>query len=157
MHDSLHMFQKRETIYKLGSRCLSLFLSMLRHSIPWFLHKYISERLIVYDITLLTSYTAVKRRTQLRMNCLLLVICASCLGRWVPDALILGKCLHLFINLSKKKIEQIFFKVGVNPEILKNKGCPNFCTLTIMYVKDHTFLKMEMSNRIFFWHRNLHF
>ena len=43
-----------------------------------------------------------------------------------------------------------FLKVGVNPEMLKNRKVP----LTVMYVKVYI-SKMEMTQRIHFWHQNL--
>ena len=46
------------------------------------------------------------------------------------------------------------FKVGVNTEILENRKCRNFLSLTVMYIKV-CISRMEMSQRIYFWHQNL--
>ena len=51
----------------------------------------------------------------------------------------------------------IVFKVGVNPEILENRKCLNFLTLTEMYVKIYI-SRMEIKaliQRIHFWHKNV--
>ena len=54
---------------------------------------------------------------------------------------------------DSKIVHQSSGKVGVNPDILKNRKCRNFQTLTIMYLKVYIY-RMEMSQRIYFRHQN---
>ena len=62
--------------------------------------------------------------------------------------------IQLYTPKCDMLMAYIIFKVGVNPEILENRKCRNFLTLTLMYVKVYI-SRMEMSQRIHFWHQNL--
>ena len=67
------------------------------------------------------------------------LLCASI---WKRDALLWGLTYSL-------QGHYVIFKAGIKPEILKNRECHNFQTITKLYIKACIF-GMEMSQRINF-------
>ena len=57
--------------------------------------------------------------------------------------------VHLY-HFSKNNCQSFFiFKVGVNPEIMENKQCGNFQTITVMFIKVYIFWNVNESENLF--------